>query len=281
VVAGRAYDPAPFAALPIRKGFDPALALHLGKILECGALCAEPGTTRDAIMGYLAEDHFLVEALDDSRKCYTTSVAAHTLYEKGHPYILHGPGIELDLSGCVFEQHTDGMVKVSGSRMGATGKYTIKLEGAAQVAFRTICIGGIRDPILIENVDEITQGVTDQIRDYYSDIGASEYKIIFHVYGKNAVMGRLEPRGEPGHELGIVMEVVASTQELASAICATARSTMLHYPYEGRKSTAGNLAFPYSPSDIKCGPVYKFTIYHLVEVDDPCELFRTEYRTLR
>jgi hypothetical protein len=56
---------------------------------------------------------------------------------------------------------------------------------------------------------------------------------------------------------------------------------MLHYPYPGRKSTAGNLAFLYSPSDIACGPVYRFNVYHLVEVDDPCELFRTEYRKLQ
>jgi hypothetical protein len=55
---------------------------------------------------------------------------------------------------------------------------------------------------------------------------------------------------------------------------------MLHYPYPGRKSTAGNLAFLYSPSDIACGPVYKFSVYHLVEVDDPRELFTTEYRKL-
>lgn len=281
IVAGRAYDPAPFAALPIKNGFDPALALHLGKILECGALCAEPGTARDAIIGTLRDDHFIVEALDEERSCFTTSVAAHTLYEKGHPYILHGPGIELDLSGCVFEQHTDHTVKVSGSRNRTPEKYTIKLEGASQVAFRTIVIAGIRDPILIRNIDEITQGVVEEMRDYYREVPESEYQIIFRIYGKNGVMGRLEPHAEPGHEIGVLMEVVASTQELASAICATARSTLLHYGYPGRKSTAGNLAFPYSPSDIQCGPVYKFTVYHLVDVDDPCELFATEYRALK
>ncbi len=107
-----------------------------------------------------------------------------------------------------------------------------------------------------------------------------DYHLFFHLYGKNAVMGDLEPLGRPGHEIGVVAEVVASTQELANAICATARSTMLHYPHPGRKSTAGNLAFLYSPSDVACGPVYKFTVYHLVEVDDPRELFRTEYRKL-
>lgn len=280
IVAGRAYDPAPFAALPIREGFDPALAMHLGKILECGALCAEPGTAKDAILGTLRDDCFIVEALDDSRRCYPTSVAAHTLYEKGHPYILHGPGIELDLSGCAFEAHGERSVRVSGSRGRATERYTVKLEGSSQVGFRTIFIAGVRDPILIENIDRITRGVAEEIRADYREVPESGYRLLFHVYGKNAVMGDLEPLGRPGHEIGVVVEVVASTQELASAICATARSTMLHYPYPGRKSTAGNLAFLYSPSDIACGPVYKFSVYHLVEVDDPRELFTTEYRKL-
>ena len=75
IVAGRAYDPAPFAALPIREGYDPGLATHLGKILECGALCAEPGTAKDAIIGYRRQDHFAVEALNPERRCTTTSVA--------------------------------------------------------------------------------------------------------------------------------------------------------------------------------------------------------------
>ena len=33
VIAGRTYDPAVFAALPVMKGFDEGLALHMGKIL--------------------------------------------------------------------------------------------------------------------------------------------------------------------------------------------------------------------------------------------------------
>ncbi|HWM05346.1 MAG TPA: hypothetical protein VNP92_23650, partial [Actinophytocola sp.] len=40
-----------------------------------------------------------------------------------------------------------------------------------------------------------------------------------------------------GHELGIVIEAVAGTQELANTICAFARSTMLHHGYPGRIST--------------------------------------------
>ena len=42
VLAGRACDTAIYAALPISRGFDPALALHLAKIMECGAQSGLP-----------------------------------------------------------------------------------------------------------------------------------------------------------------------------------------------------------------------------------------------
>ncbi len=35
-------DPAMFAVLPIKEGYDPGLALHMGKILECGAMASTP-----------------------------------------------------------------------------------------------------------------------------------------------------------------------------------------------------------------------------------------------
>jgi hypothetical protein len=50
----------------------------------------------------------------------------------------------------------------------------------------------------------------------------------------------------------------------------------LHFGYPGRISTAGNLALLYSPSDIQCGKVYVFNVYHLMEVDDPKGLFPVE-----
>ena len=280
IVAGRAYDPAPFAALPIKHGFDPALAIHLGKILECGALCAEPGTTKDVMMGYLRADHFIVEPMNTQRICNPTSVAAHSLYEKSHPYFLYGPGFMLDLSACQFMQQTKNSVKVQGSRLTVAENYTIKLEGAAQVAYRTITIAGIRDPIIIANIEEITQNVKAQVDDYFDKIPATDFEVIFHIYGKNGVMGVLEPNPEPAHELGVVLEVVAKDQELANTICSFVRSTLLHYPCVGRKSTAGNLALLFSPSEITFGPVYQFTIHHLVTVLDPLELFTIEYKTL-
>lgn len=90
-------------------------------------------------------------------------------------------------------------------------------------------------------------------------------------------MGELEPQKEiTSHELCLLLEVVAKNQELANTICAFARSTLMHYSYKGRIATAGNLAFPYAPSDIPTGAVYKFNVHHLVEIDDVNELFSIE-----
>ena len=273
ILTGRAYDPAVFAALPIRHGFDPGLALHLGKILECAAIAATPGSGSDCMLGVLRRDHFLVEPLNPDRACTVTSVAAHTLYEKTNPYRLPGPGGLLDLTATTFDQHTDRVVRVAGSAFVPSDGYTVKVEAARRVGYRTVSIAGARDPIFIAQVEEIVEAIRGRVADNFAHIPAADYQLLFHLYGKNAVMGPLEPRPEPAHELGIVIEAVAGTQELANTICAFARSTMLHHGYPGRISTAGNLAFPYSPSDFKAGEVYRFSLYHLLHVADPNALF--------
>lgn len=280
VLAGRAYDPTVFAAPAIRKGYDKGLAIHLGKILECASICATPGSGSDCMFGYLGEDYFRVEPLSSVRKCTTLSVAAHTLYEKTNPYILPGPGGHLDLTNTTFEQDSENTVKVKGSRYVTAPKYTIKLEGAKCIGYRTVSVAGTRDPIMISKIDDIVEGVRARVADNYRDKGY-KYNLNFTIYGKNGVMGNLEPvKNAHPHELGIVIEVVADTQEQADTICASARSTMLHYGYEGRRATAGNLAFPFSPSDFHAGRVYVFSIYHIIEVEDPTKLFPIDIVTL-
>jgi hypothetical protein len=68
-----------------------------------------------------------------------------------------------------------------------------------------------------------------------------------------------------------VIEALAPTQDEADALLSATRSTLLHYGYPGRIATAGNLAFPFSPSDIGAGAVYEFSVYHLMELDRPDE----------
>jgi hypothetical protein len=278
IVCGRAYDPAPFAAVGIHYGFDPALSYHLGKVLECGALCCDPGTTKDCMMGVLYEDCFEVYPCDEKRSCTPLSVAAHTFYEKDHPCIHHGPGIVLDVTSSSFTEAGKNRIRVSGAKVEATDPYCIKLEGARKIAYRTFVVAGIRDPLLIEKIEEVEGLVKKSVAEQYREIPADSYHVNFFNYGINGVMGPLEPSKETPHEVCVLFEALAQSQELASAICASLRSTFMHYGYEGRKSTAGNLAFPYAPSDVNFGAVYEFSVYHLMPVDDPAALFPIEWR---
>lgn len=272
VVTGRAYDPSVFAALPMTQGFDPGLALHLGKILECAAIAASPGSGADCALGILERDSFILQPLS-SERCFTpTSVAAHTLYEKSNPCLLPGPGGELDLRQVSFESVGDGRVAVRGSRFVPSGQYCLKLEGARRVGYRSISIAGVRDPIMVAAIDTILRQVRERVRSMLPP-GESDQGLSFHVYGRDGVMGAREPQREnPAHELGIVIDAVCPAAEAADTLCSLTRSTLLHFGYQGRIATAGNLAFPFSPSDLRAGEVYEFSIYHLLEAD-PLQLF--------
>ena len=278
IIAGRSYDPAVFAALAIKQGYDKALALHMGKILECAAIAALPGSGSDCMFGYLRRDHFVLEPLSPLRKCTTLSIAAHTLYEKTNPYVLPGPGGALDLHECTFTQVDDNKVKVAGSKFVPTDKFFVKLEGVRRVGYRTISCAGVKDPIMISKIDDIVRSVKDRVKNNFEHYGITDFYLDFKIYGKKGVMAMFKDAEEShSDELLIIIEAVAATQEQANTICGFARSTMLHFGYEGRIATAGNLAFPFSPSDAKMGEVFEFNIYHLMQVDNSTELFPARY----
>ncbi|MBQ6542683.1 MAG: acyclic terpene utilization AtuA family protein [Lachnospiraceae bacterium] len=278
VFCGRCYDPASFSAPAIRLGYDAGLAVHLGKILECAAIAATPGSASDCMMGYLGEDFFEVEPLSPDRKCTPLSVSAHTLYEKSDPCHLPGPGGMLDLSGCTFTVVNERRVRVTGSKL-IPAPTTIKLEGAKSAGFRTISVCGNRDPIFISQVDNILENVKRRTRENLS--ADFDYQLNFIVYGKNGVMGDRDPGGPEPYEIGIVIDAVADTEERSASVCAVARSTMLHYGYPGRIATAGNLAFPFSPSDIHVGEIYTFSVYCLMDDPEPLRRHEVEWITYK
>jgi hypothetical protein len=117
-------------------------------------------------------------------------------------------------------------------------------------------------------------------REYFSEVPESSYRIIPHIYGKNGVMGDLEPVKTPAHELCIILEVAAATQSIATAICGKARTQLMHAPYPGRIATAGNLASPFTPLEIPLGEACEFNVYHLMKVDSPTTLFPIRYEEI-
>lgn len=281
VLAGRSSDPASWAACAIRAGLPPAPSWYGGKFLECGATAAVP-KGHDCLLTWVGEDHVIVEPTNPIRRCTPVSVANHSLHENSSPNIFVEPGGILDATDCRFEAVSDRAVKITGMKWKQT-PYTVKLEGAEFVGYRAITICGTRDPLLIARLDSFLADVREgvQFKASSMQIEPEQYTLLLRVYGHDGVMGPREPvHRVEGHEVGILAEVVAQTQEIASAVLALARVTLLHTDFTGRLCREGNMAFPFSPADIVTEPCYRFSIFHVVEPKDPYEMFPIAYETV-
>ena len=260
IVAGRMCDTAIYAAPCIYEGYDAGLAFHMAKIMECGAMCSEPVAAADVMQSYIEKDYFELRPANPIRRCTVDRVAAHTLYEQSNPYLIYEPDGVCDLTNSVFTQVDERTVRVSGSVFRDAEEKTLKLEGVKCSGYRTICPATIYDSETIKNIDKIIEIVTGFVKENTRNtLPENSYSLTFKL------------SGGAESSLGIIMDIVGKTQEIADTVCALARSRMLHCDYEGRKSTAGNLAFPFSPSDIHVGAVYEFSVFHLVKTNDLLE----------
>jgi hypothetical protein len=281
IVAGRSCDDAIFAAVPIFRGQDRALSLHMGKTIECGPLVATPVIMREAIAGVVRQDDFLVVPYHPDQRCTPASVAGHTLYERLNPYRLPVPGGVVDLHDVKFEAHDERVCRVSGARWESAERYAVKLEGSAFVGHRALFLFGLRDPLSIAHVDDMCDGITAEIALYYGAAGDGRYHLNFHVYGRDAILGAREP--EPvtsAHEIAVVIDVVAPERKDAENIAKLAKYCALRVHYPGKLGTAGGCAMLADEVLMPAMPVYEWVLDHTLALDDPLELFRVEMETI-
>ncbi|RYP32718.1 hypothetical protein DL767_005052 [Monosporascus sp. MG133] len=281
IVAGRAYDPAPhvgYAAWLAGAEDDPpdsetarynfGAFTHVGKILECGGVCAEP-KSHGAHATVYRGGVFDVTPVDPAARCTPVTVGAHTLYEKSRPDVLHGPGGALDLRGSTFEQLEDGRtVRVRGSLFHfstANGEpYQFKLEGARVIGYRSMFMGSFHDPILIKQLDTLLERVKAYAKLQHRNAEGT-WDLGFHVYGRGT------------NEVFLVGEALASTQELATSVANIARIGCIHGNYPGQRATSGNFAFGLGGKmEIECGPCAEFSLYHLMDLEAGEERFRPQ-----
>ena len=268
IVCGRACDTAIYAAPCIKEGYDHGLAFHMAKIMECGAMCAEPVAAADVMQAYIEKDYFMLRPANPERRCTLDRVAAHTMYEQTNPYMIYEPDGVADLRETVYEQVDERTVKVMNSKFIPAKVKTLKLEGVKSVGFRTITLGGINDSTTISKLDEMFEVIQDFVK-VNANLPEGSYQLNFRKFG-----------GAESNAC-VVVDVVGQTQEIADNVCAIARARLLHCDYDGRKSSAGNVAFPFSPSDLHVGEVFEFSVFHLAEVDDLKETAKTVYSEVK
>ncbi|MGH2346645.1 MAG: acyclic terpene utilization AtuA family protein, partial [Chloroflexota bacterium] len=277
IIAGRSSDVAIYAALPLLRRIPEAVALHAGKILECGSASAAQRVYPDCLVADLDEEGFTVEPPNPAMRCTPQSVAAHALYENADPFRLIEPGGVLDSSAAHYEAVSDRAVRVTGSHYGPSDSYTVRLEGASLVGYRSIVVAGIRDPLVIRQLDGFLAGLRKVLERKLRDslrLEPEQYTLNWRVYGRDGTLGKLEPETTlPCHEIGLVMDVVAPTASLAADIIPIVAHTGLHHPIPEYEGLISNLAFPFSPPGINVGPVYRFCANHVWSLKDPCAPF--------
>lgn len=275
IIAGRACDTAIFASLPAFLGYPVGLAMHMAKIIECGSLCCVPGG-RDPILAELDHDGFVLESMNPERRATPTSVAAHSLYEQSDPFTMREPDGTLDLAHARYEAVDDRRARVSGGVWHDTAHPTIKLEGACKIGERAVLLCGSADPRFIAQCKALLPKVSGIVQSLVCEDQPLDYTLHFRVYGIDGVRMIVPDNEQPPGEVFIMGECIAPTRERASEVVRTCKQFLLHYGYPGRLSTAGNVAFPFTPPEVSLGPAYRFNVYHLLHVDDADALFPVE-----
>jgi hypothetical protein len=274
IVAGRSTDPAIFSAVALRDGFHPGLVWHAAKSIDKGYLATTRPLEGSPVLARIHDDYFTVEPTRKNSECTVATLARITLHENPDPYRIVQPTGIIDTQETVYTQWDHRTVKVSGSRFIPVRSPTIKIEGASLVGHREILIVGLRDPRLIARIDEFLAAYRQALAAAARSMRIEErdYLIQFRVYGRDAVMGAYEPLAhQMSHELGLVIDVVGRTPEIAAAMGSRLGGTGTRLDIGGGLGGGGNFAYPFSPSLIKVGPVYEWGAWHVMDVE-PREL---------
>ncbi|MBI2867189.1 MAG: acyclic terpene utilization AtuA family protein, partial [Chloroflexi bacterium] len=277
IITGRALDVGLYMAPVLFHGYPYATAAHFGKIVECAGLAFEPAEPYQFAFGVVRPDHFMVRPMNPRYKATVRSIAGHTFYERRNPWREENPGGYLDLTSAKYEQQ-DGWVKCWGAKWGET-PYAVKMEGAGRLGYRALTVMGVNDPVMLPQLDAIIAKAEADVlatKNFAHLEKGKDFRLIWRQYGKSGVMGEMQgPLAQQPQEIGLVLEVVAKTPELADHLSYDLFLKVYIGDYPGRTTTSGNVSLPYNPG-IPAGEVYTFTVWHLLPLSNPAEPFRTE-----
>jgi hypothetical protein len=192
---------------------------------------------------------FTLESMNPASHATPASVAAHALYEQADPFSVEEPAGTLHLADARYQAVDTHRTRVSGARFEHRARPTLKIEGARPLGARAVLLAGIADPTLLGCLPQVLAAVTDKVR----TLLPGDWQVVPHVYGQGAVRP-LAPALQARHEAGLVMEFIAADP--------------------GRVSTAGNLAFAFTPSELDAHHAYGFVLYHVMDGAPLEDIFR-------
>jgi hypothetical protein len=276
VITGRSLDVGLYMAAARRSGISWATAALLGKMSECAGVALYPGDPSLPVHAEVHDDESIVLRSPSERARPTVaSTAGHSLYERMNPFREENTNGYLDLDGVRWEETGDGAVRVTGGRYVET-PYTVKIEGAGPIGYRAINLTAVREPRYIGHLAETAERIKQEVRNasrFSSLVEGTDYYLNVTLFGRDAVLGDAEPYRGQEHEVGVLLDVVASSEEIARDICYFASISLLIGPYPGRRTSAGNVAQRFTQMMNPVGQAYRWTAWHLMPLEDPLEPF--------
>jgi len=271
IVGGRCGDICFTAAPCIRAGFPPALAYHMGKMIECASLVAEPFMGKEAIIGTISDDEIVITPFHPGQRVTVASAAGHSMYERETPFFEHTLGGLLDMSDCAYSEVENRSTSITGARFIPDSQLRVKLEGARKIGERYMGIAAIRDPHVIRNLDAAIDWSRSASAKTFKDM---PYELHYHVFGRDGVLKEMEPlRHLTPHEVCIVIEGLAQTETQAHKLVDFATRMFFLARIPNSKGSSGLAAC--SKQTMRSSPGFVWNVNHTMRIDDPLALFPT------
>jgi hypothetical protein len=271
ILGGRSSDCAVFAAPALFRGCEPQDSYYLGKVLECASFCAEPYGGKETVLGAIDDRGVTVTAMHPEQRCTVASVAGHAMYERANPYDEFFVGGRLDMRECRYTQLDDRTTLVSGQRYISSPEIRVKLEGAGRVGERYVGIASVRDPYTIEHIDDVIAWARNKAVDSLRP----GCELHYNIFGRDGVMGDLEPIRKSAHELCIVVQSVAPTAAAAEELCIIGTRQLFYARLPNVRGSAGGVAFILDEV-MRASPACHWTMNHTVTVPHEMSLFKTQ-----
>src|SRR6202022_3648584 len=115
-------------------------------------------------------------------------------------------------------------------------------------------------PYILAQIDSWLAQLDDSVKTRIRNtVGERAYEIVTRVYGRDGVMGALEPQrriagGVGGHEAFVLWDVISESQDLPRTIATSLSHLAVHNPIPKWHGLISGVAFPYSPPETARAP---------------------------